>query len=635
MISAANVTRFEMDVTIFDLDRLREYRKTELSVGRHEDQLFSFDGLLPNTWFAMRIEYRLFYHSSDGGYSDFPTKQELIVRTKNDSLTSPFLIDDKIISIEEVVTDEKSVNITVSTVFASKQRLSTLIVPELRCEKGTVKPPAQRVLDFAKIHFDLRKIIRNNNRYENPHCSTICVFPFVRAEVLETGQQTFRGREWCGSLQEALELLPSETAPDGGIDPENPSNAAISTKPTYSALRSNIIRFTPESMQCKLYCRGTACKYFYYYNFAMPDFGISNVHSLLNTIKVMSFASQQGKIAIHCHAGLGRTCTLIACYLVWSRCISADAAIKIVRSKRPKSIQSPRQILLVEQLAALMEKQAVALPLEEGLSLSSYLVLQNDFIPSEETRRFSHIPKLVFHVCDRLLNLVFEGQVKYITPRGVKGTKHNVRECTIGKIAVEWKTAFSSKGRAQTRYVVNILARISTFPFEQDESVKEQFQTEATVVNITKILEGMDASRLVHLLNYYMQSIKKPYCEKKQLISVFENFSAEEQNSESEPKKEEQDSGLKLQTWQCLVFYLLNVLSYLTGENYEVCSTLVAGWIFGPHCPELKATVHNYMRDLFARNLREQEQQSRIRNAFIAEQNEKRARDQVLNKEAI
>ena len=185
--------------------------------------------------------------------------------------------------------------------------------------------------------------------------------------------------------------------------------------------------------------------------------------------------------------------------------------------------------------------------------------------------------------------------------------------------------------------MVNILARISTFPFEQDESVKEQFQTEATVVNIEKILDGLDASRLVHLLNYYMEGIKKPYCEKKQLIEVFENFAAEEQNSESEKHEEhkltESEPGLKLQSWQCLVFYLLNVLSYLTGENYEVCSTLVAGWIFGPHCPELKATVHNYMRDLFARNLREQEQQSRIRNAFIAEQNEKRAREHALNKD--
>jgi protein tyrosine phosphatase domain-containing protein 1 len=190
-------------------------------------------------------------------------------------------------------------------------------------------------------------------------------------------------------------------------------------KPTYSVLRSNIIRITPESMQCKLYCRGTACKYcsptgwmpedqairgiysswvtddilamarptqiaiqqydifkqfkqkkiktiinlqcinehafcgppllicgfsydpemmmrnkIYYYNFAMPDFGFVNVYSLLNIVKVMWFAAKQGRIAVHCHAGLGRTCTLIACYLMWANCWSCEKAVTFVRSKR-------------------------------------------------------------------------------------------------------------------------------------------------------------------------------------------------------------------------------------------------------------------------------------------------------------
>ena len=39
MISAANVSRFEMDVTIYDLDRLLEFRRTELSAGRHDDEV--------------------------------------------------------------------------------------------------------------------------------------------------------------------------------------------------------------------------------------------------------------------------------------------------------------------------------------------------------------------------------------------------------------------------------------------------------------------------------------------------------------------------------------------------------------------------------------------------------------------
>lgn len=90
-------------------------------------------------------------------------------------------------------------------------KLSTLIVPDLQCERGSVKPPAQKIVNFARIHFDLKKVIRNTNRFENPHCSVLCIFPFIRAEIMEAGQQTFKGKEWCGSLQEALDQFPSNS----------------------------------------------------------------------------------------------------------------------------------------------------------------------------------------------------------------------------------------------------------------------------------------------------------------------------------------------------------------------------------------------------------------------------------------
>uniref|UniRef100_A0AC34Q668 Tyrosine specific protein phosphatases domain-containing protein n=1 Tax=Panagrolaimus sp. JU765 TaxID=591449 RepID=A0AC34Q668_9BILA len=295
---------------------------------------------------------------------------------------------------------------------------------------------------------------------------------------------------------------------------------------------------------------------------------MTNVYSLLDIIKVMWFALKQGKIAVHCHAGLGRTCTLIACYLVWSKGITAEEAIKLVRTRRSKSIQSPKQILLVEQLATLMEKYAGVLPHEEGLTLTNYLMMQNDFIPSEETRKFSHIPKVIFYVCDRLLNLVFEGQFKYILSES-EHSQHNVRECTFGKIVVEWKHAYTSKGRAQIRYMVNILARISAFPFEQDENTKSQFRSGITVVNIDKVVSTMDASRLVYLLNHYMESIKRPYGEKQHLISIFEKFALEEKSKKLQNNLEKSEPAKLNHTWQCLIFYLLNVLSYLTGENYE------------------------------------------------------------------
>uniref|UniRef100_A0A7E4VZU9 TYR_PHOSPHATASE_2 domain-containing protein n=1 Tax=Panagrellus redivivus TaxID=6233 RepID=A0A7E4VZU9_PANRE len=485
--------------------------------------------------------------------------------------------------------------------------------------------------------------------------------------------------------------------------PLQPSNA----KPTYSLIRTNIIRITPESMQCKLYCRGPACKYcsptgwseadqairglysswvtdemlamsrptqiamqqydilkqfkqtkiktiinlqslnehafcgpplllsgfsydpevimknnVYYYNFAMPDFGVSNVYSILNIVKVMWFALKQGRVAIHCHAGLGRTCTLIACYLVWSQSMTAADAITYVRSKRKNSIQSMKQIMLVEQLAGIMEKYAVVLPMELGQSIESYFITQNDFIASEEVRKYSHVPKVIFVICDRLLRLIFEKNVRY--EMGPEEAIHNVRSCTIGKIVVKWKKAFATKGRAQMRYVVNLFARLSAFPFEKNEAVQTRFQSEVTLVSIDEALDGIDASQLVSLLNYYMDTFKRPFCKQEELISAFERFSPNNTALENtranattidSTGQSTDNTGRKRHShcnapWQCLVFYLCNALSYVIGENYEVIVDLIAIWLTNEVNVNVKSAIHNHMRDLFARNLSEQEREA-------------------------
>lgn len=39
----------------------------------------------------------------------------------------------------------------------------------------------------------------------------------------------------------------------------------------------------------------------------MSDYGVANLSTVLDMVKVVAFALQEGKIAVHCHAGLGRT----------------------------------------------------------------------------------------------------------------------------------------------------------------------------------------------------------------------------------------------------------------------------------------------------------------------------------------
>ena len=64
------------------------------------------------------------------------------------------------------------------------------------------------------------------------------------------------------------------------------------------------------------------------------DLCAPDLPKLLDVVKVMCFSVSKGRAAVHCHAGLGRTGTLIACYLVYQERLSADDAIRSVRSKR-------------------------------------------------------------------------------------------------------------------------------------------------------------------------------------------------------------------------------------------------------------------------------------------------------------
>ncbi|XP_013912470.1 PREDICTED: protein tyrosine phosphatase domain-containing protein 1 isoform X2 [Thamnophis sirtalis] len=153
----------------------------------------------------------------------------------------------------------------------------------------------------------------------------------------------------------------------------------------------------------------------YFYNFGWKDYGVASLTTILDMVKVMTFALQEGRVAIHCHAGLGRTGVLIACYLVFATRMTADQAILFVRAKRPNSIQTRGQLLCVREfsqfLIPLRNVFATCEPKAHAVTLSQYLIRQRHLLHGYESRHLKYVPKLIHLVCKLLLDLVENRQV--------------------------------------------------------------------------------------------------------------------------------------------------------------------------------------------------------------------------------
>ena len=61
---------------------------------------------------------------------------------------------------------------------------------------------------------------------------------------------------------------------------------------------------------------------------------------------ITAFLERRLPVAVHCLAGLGRTGTILACYLVENE-MSANNAITIIREERPGSIETSDQEAVV------------------------------------------------------------------------------------------------------------------------------------------------------------------------------------------------------------------------------------------------------------------------------------------------
>lgn len=128
---------------------------------------------------------------------------------------------------------------------------------------------------------------------------------------------------------------------------------------------------------------------------------------MLNIVTAMAYhLDNGGKIAVHCHAGLGRTGLAIACYLVLNQNQSPGNAVLMVRAKRPGSVQTQSQTLFVTQFGAFIQAlqlvypgmisktQTAPIPCEK-LTLREYVANQNMIVKERELRKMGLIPQVL------------------------------------------------------------------------------------------------------------------------------------------------------------------------------------------------------------------------------------------------
>ncbi|EQC36753.1 hypothetical protein SDRG_06188 [Saprolegnia diclina VS20] len=145
-----------------------------------------------------------------------------------------------------------------------------------------------------------------------------------------------------------------------------------------------------------------------FYNFGWEDMTSPNLSLMLDIATVMAsvLAQAQQKVAVHCHAGYGRTGLAIACTLIFQHGISAAEAIAIVRRGRPGSIQTHGQVAFVGRFHDYLRqaKLVFALPtIHDRFSLSTILERERfQFQPTPPETSMVLPPRVVRYLCSQI-----------------------------------------------------------------------------------------------------------------------------------------------------------------------------------------------------------------------------------------
>lgn len=152
-----------------------------------------------------------------------------------------------------------------------------------------------------------------------------------------------------------------------------------------------------------------------YYEFPWPDMTAPDTDIVLRSVQVMDYhIRNSGKVLVHCHAGLGRTGLMIACYFVYAQRMAAADAIQLVRISRPGAVQTSRQVAFVTEFEKHLWRLFQAFRVEISdtpIDLASYMKRQRLWLHGEESRMYKYVPHHTHKICCRLIALAADDRL--------------------------------------------------------------------------------------------------------------------------------------------------------------------------------------------------------------------------------
>eukprot|EP01135_Chromosphaera_perkinsii_P005892 Nk52_evm25s370 gene=Nk52_evmTU25s370 len=199
----------------------------------------------------------------------------------------------------------------------------------------------------------------------------------------------------------------------------------------------------------------------YFYNLQWKDYGIPTFENIVEIVQVLDFAVRDGgKALVHCHAGLGRTGLVIACYLIYKFHYTPSDAIKWVRLRRPNSVQTRQQINFVFQfeefLWPLKCTFANAAPVYfPPFSLSEFLLRQRIFLHGEHSRGLRNCPVIIDVICNVIMRHVEGTQQDFILAENSKKYRSKLGDTLGDALPFDYEGLSKKKDSEKKKFKTN------------------------------------------------------------------------------------------------------------------------------------------------------------------------------------